>query len=262
MLNKLLKYDLKYMVKNMSVFYILAIFFSILTRIFFSCRQTIIVNLVGQISAGVVISMLASILFNTIIRSWVRFRDSIYKDESYLTHTLPVSKFQIYESRFLQSIIFTLIGFAVIIVSLFITYYTKERWISLKALTNSISSGLNLNTSFVVISIVAIFFLEVINLIQSGFLGLVIGYNKDNNKIVHSFVFGFICYMLSQMFVALVIFIFGIFDSNIMSIFNSTIIDSNTIKIIIILSIFIYMFAITVMNVICNYIFKKGVNVD
>ena len=29
MLNKLLKYDLKYMIKNMSVFYILTIFFAI-----------------------------------------------------------------------------------------------------------------------------------------------------------------------------------------------------------------------------------------
>ena len=32
MLNKLLKYDLKYMIKNMSIFYILAIFFSIISN--------------------------------------------------------------------------------------------------------------------------------------------------------------------------------------------------------------------------------------
>ena len=33
MLNKLLKYDLKYMIKNMAIFYILSIFFAITTRI-------------------------------------------------------------------------------------------------------------------------------------------------------------------------------------------------------------------------------------
>ena len=32
MLIKLLKYDLKYMIKNMCVFYILSIFFAIITR--------------------------------------------------------------------------------------------------------------------------------------------------------------------------------------------------------------------------------------
>ena len=90
MLNKLLKYDLKYMVKNMSIFYILSIFFAITTRILFNLKQSVIINIIGQISVGCMFAMLANTLINTIMRSWVRFRDSIYKDESYLTHTLPV----------------------------------------------------------------------------------------------------------------------------------------------------------------------------
>ena len=40
MLNKLLKYDLKYMIKNMAIFYILSIFFAITTRILFNKRIT------------------------------------------------------------------------------------------------------------------------------------------------------------------------------------------------------------------------------
>ena len=98
MLNKLLKYDLKYMIKNMSIFYILTIFFAIITRILFSLEQTIIVNILGQISVGCMFAMLVNILINTIMRSWVRFTDSIYKDEAYLTHTLPVTKNDIYNS--------------------------------------------------------------------------------------------------------------------------------------------------------------------
>ena len=92
MLNKLLKYDLKYMIKNMSIFYILSIFFAITTRILFGLEQSIIIKIIGQISVGFMFSMVASTLINTIMRSWVRFRDSLYKDESYLTHTLPVTK--------------------------------------------------------------------------------------------------------------------------------------------------------------------------
>ena len=80
MLNKLLKYDLKYMIKNMSIFYVLAIFFAITTRILFNIEQSVIINIIGQISVGCMFAMLANILINTIMRSWVRFRDSLYKD--------------------------------------------------------------------------------------------------------------------------------------------------------------------------------------
>ena len=75
MLNKLLKYDLKYMIKNMSIFYILSIFFALTTRIFFGLEQSVIVKIIGQISLGCMFSMVASALINTIMRSWVRFND-------------------------------------------------------------------------------------------------------------------------------------------------------------------------------------------
>ena len=115
MLNKLLKYDLKYMLKNMSIFYILAIFFAITTRILFSIEQTVIIKLIGQISVGCLFSMLASILINVMMRSWVRFRDSVYKDEGYLTNTLPVTKNDIYDSKFIQTLIFFTISFLIVL---------------------------------------------------------------------------------------------------------------------------------------------------
>jgi len=127
MLNKLLKYDLKYMIKNMSIFYILTIFFAITTRILFSLEQTVMINIISQISVGCLFAMLANTLINVMMRSWVRFRDSIYKDEAYLTHTLPVTKNDIYNSKFIQTLIFFIVSFAVIIISLFITYYTDKK---------------------------------------------------------------------------------------------------------------------------------------
>ena len=163
MLAKLLKYDLKYMIKNMSVFYILAIFFAITTRIFFSLDQSFIVKLIGQISVGCMFSMVASILINTMMRSWIRFRDSIYKDESYLTHTLPVTKNDIYNSKFFQTLIFFIVGFIIILVTLFITYYTKDRWIDLKNYINTITTGLEFNTTLFIVSVITIIFFEVFN---------------------------------------------------------------------------------------------------
>lgn len=263
MLKKLLKYDLKYMIKNMSIFYILAIFFSILTRILFSLKQTVIVNIIGQITVGCMFSMIASTLINTLMRSWVRFNDSIYKDEAYLTHTLPVTKKNIYDSKFIETLIFFVIGFLVVILSLFIAYYTKDRWIMLKGLIDSITTGLNFNTPLFLLSAIAVIFLEIFNAIQCGFLGLILGHKKNNNKIAYSILFGFIAYIVSQSIVLFLVFVVGLFNPTIMDLFKSNILlDTSSFKLLVLLSIILYLLIIFIMNLLCKYVFNKGVNIE
>ena len=263
MLNKLLKYDLKYMIKNMSIFYILALFFSITTRLLFTLNQTVIVNIISQISVGCMFAMIANILINTMMRSWIRFRDSIYKDEGYLTNTLPVTKNEIYNSKFIQSLLFFIIGFIVIILSLFIAYYTKERWLELKTLIRSITVGMDFNTTLFIISFITIIFLEIFNAIQCGFLGIILGYKKNNNKIAFSVLFGFISYLLSQSIVLLLIFVVGLFDSSIMDLFkNNIILSTHSFKLLIALAIALYLLIITIMNILCKKQLSKGVNVE
>lgn len=263
MLKKILKYDLKYMIKNMSIFYILSIFFAVLTRIFFSLNQSIIVNIISQITIGCMFAMVANILINTMMRSWIRFRDSIYKDESYLTHTLPVTKNDIYNSKFIQTLVLFIIGFIVIVLSLLIAYYTKERWLLLKKLISSITTGLNLNTALFVIGFISVIFLEVFNAIQCGFLGIILGYRKNNNKVAFSVFFGFISYLLAQSIVLFLVFIVGLFDKSIMDLFKSTILlDTGSFKLLIILSIIIYVLIIGLMSVLCKKLLNKGVNIE
>lgn len=263
MLNKLLKYDLKYMIRNMSVFYILAIFFAITTRILFSIEQTVIVKIISQISVGCLFAMLANILINTLMRSWVRFRESIYKDESYLTHTLPVTKNNIYDSKFIQALFFFIVGFAIIIVSLFIAYYTEARWLVVKELINKITTGLEFNTGLFIISMLAVIFLEIFNAIQCGFFGIILGYKQSNNKIAFSVLFGFIAYLVAQSMVLFLTFITGLFNSNIMDLFKNTVLlDAKAFKLLVILAIVLYVLIIGIMNIICKKIFNKGVNVE
>ena len=263
MLTKLLKYDLKYMLKNMSVFYILALFFGLTTRILFSLNETIMIKILSQISVGCLFSMLANILINTMMRSWIRFRDSIYKDEAYLTHTLPVTKNDIYNSKFIQTLIFFIVGFLVILLSLFIAYYTKDRWLLLKGVINNITTGLDFNTTLFVLSFITIIFLEIFNAIQCGFLGIILGNQKNNGKIGYSVFFGFIAYLLSQGIVLLLIFIVGLFDQSIMNLFTSDILlDTSTMKLLIVLVIVIYFIIIILMNILFKKALNKGVNIE
>ena len=264
MLNKLLKYDLKYMIKNMSIFYILSIFFAITTRILFNIEQSVIINIIGQISVGCMFAMIANTLINTIMRSWIRFRDSLYKDESYLTHTLPVTKNELYNSKFIQTLIFFFISFVVILISLFITYYTKENWQVLTEFIKTITTGLNMSTSFFITMAIIIIFLEVFNAIQCGFLGIILGYKMNNGKIGYSVLFGFIIYLIAQAIILLLVFIYGLYDSSIMELFKTATIniDVEAFKVLAILSSLLYIIIIFVMSILCKKELNKGVNVE
>ena len=256
MLNKLLKYDLKYMIKNMTVFYVLAIFFAITTRILFNIEQSVIINIIGQISVGCMFAMLANILINTIMRSWVRFRDSLYKDEAYLTHTLPVTKNELYNSKFIQTLIFFFVGF--------IAYYSKDNWLVITDYIKNITTGLNMSTSFFVIMFITLIFLEVFNAIQCGFYGMILGHKKNNGKLGYSVLFGFIIYLLAQTLVLALVFVYGLFDSSVMELFKTATvsIDVQAFKVLAIVASLLYLVIIFIMSILCKKELNKGVNIE
>ena len=264
MLNKLLKYDLKYMIKNMSIFYILSIFFAITTRILFNIEQSVIINIIGQISVGCMFAMIANTLINTIMRSWIRFRDSLYKDESYLTHTLPVTKNELYHSKFIQTLIFFFISFAIILISLFITYYSKENWLVLTNYIKTITTGLNMSTSFFITMAIIVIFLEIFNAIQCGFFGIILGYKMNNGKLGYSVLFGFIIYLLAQSIILGLVFVYGLFDSTVMELFKTATvnIDVKAFKVLAIVSSLLYIVIIFIMSLLCKRELNKGVNVE
>lgn len=264
MLIKLLKYDLKYMIKNMSVFYILALFFAIITRLLSLPEQSVMIDILGKILSGCVIAMIANIVINTMMRSWVRFKESLYKDESYLTHTLPVTKNDIYNSKFIQTLIFFLIGFLIVLLSLFTAYYTPDVWITIKEYIRTITIGFNMSTAFFVSVAVIIIFLELFNAIQCGFLGIILGYKKNSGKGGFSVLYGFIIYLVAQTLVLGLVFAYGLFDPTVMELFKTgTIsIDVNAFKTLAIIASILYVVIILSMSVICKRVLRKGVNVE
>lgn len=264
MLIKLLKYDLKYMVKNMCVFYILAIFFAITTRLLSLPEQSVMIGILSKISSGCMIAMIANVVINVMIRSWVRFRDSIYKDEAYLTHTLPVTKNDLYNSKLIQTFIFFFIGFAVVLLSLFIAYYTPDTWMIVKEYIKTITIGFNMSTLFFITMAIVLIFLELFNAIQCGFLGIILGHNRNNGKLGFSVLFGFIAYLIAQTLVLGLVFVYGLFDSTVMELFKSATIsiDVNAFKILAIIASILYLVIIFSMSILCKKLLNKGVDIE
>jgi len=259
MLKKLLKYDLEYMFKFLIIFYSLSLFFGILTRLLFSIENSFIANIIAQVCNGAAISMMFSILINNLMRMWVRFKQNLYGDESYLTHTLPISKTNLYLSKIITALITLFTSILVITLTIFIMYYSKENLEMIKNLLFSITDAPN----FTLLSLIFILFLEIANVLQCGFTGLILGHRKNNSKIGFSVLFGFISNILSQVLVLIMILIVGIFNKDIMNlIFTNQMISIETIKIITYMSIFMYLIIISIGYFININLFKKGVNVD
>ena len=263
MLKKLLKYDLKSIFKFLIIFYGLSLFFAILTRIFLSVDNSFIMNIIGKICSGITISMLFNILINNLMRLWVRFKGNLYGDESYLTHTLPIERKTIYLSKVITAIITMFTSVIVIALTIFVAYYSKE---NLKMLTDMLLPIANAYGSTIVTMLLAIlfvFFLEIANAVQAGFTGIILGYRMNNAKTGYSILFGFITYMITQLFALLSIFIVGLFNADIMNLFfTNQLLNIEILKFMMYLAIIVYTIILFVLCFINSEIFKKGVNVD
>lgn len=262
MLKKLLKYDLEWCYKPLLVFYILAIFFSIIVRIVESIEQSLIVLIIDKICCVVVIAMIVNILINCFMRNWVRFVKNIYKDESYLTHTLPVSKNQIYLSKILTAIITLLTSFIVIVICIAIATLNKDTWMILKESIEQSAIYFNSSVfSLIFVMIITIFF-EFLFMMMSGILGIIIGHRSNNLKIIKSIVIGFAIYMMLSSMSLLALFIVGLLNPNMMSLFNNIEVSSNVLKSMMFVGILVYAIYNLVIYFIGNKLLNKGVNVD
>lgn len=263
MLGKLLKYDLKWIYKVIIVFYGLSLIFSIIGRGLTSIENSLVLNVMGQISIGIAISMMVSSLINCLMRSWVRFIRNVYKDESYLTHTLPVNKKLIYLSKVLAAIICVFTTAIVILGCLAICYYSQANIEGLKAMLEIAASTYNTTVINLILMIAIVLFLEVVFIILIGYTGIILGHKSGNNKMIRSIIITFALYLLTQVITLAIIFLVGVFNTNVMNLVNTTdIINIETIKMLMCAGAGIYIVYNIIYYIIGKVQFEKGVNVD
>jgi len=269
MLGKLLKYDLIKTYKFLSIFYCLAIFFAILTRLLSLIENSFIMGIITSISNIATIAMIVSILINNIMRLWVNFKSTLYGDESYLTHTLPVSRKTIYSSKLLLAILTIFTSMIVILITLLIAYYSKENMEILKGILLSITN--NLDISFLaalnlIFLIIFVLFVEVINIVQTGFTGIILGHKQQNNKIAYSSFIGFLVYMTTQVLALICLFIVSFFLPELKTAFSMINMSgqeyTSALKTVAYLAIIVYTVVIFILYLLNQKFLKKGVDIE
>ena len=140
----------------------------------------------------------------------------------------------------------------------------KDTWLAITNFIKTITTGLNMSTLFFVVMAIIVIFLEVFNAIQCGFLGIILGNTKNNQKLAYSIFYGFVIYIIAQTIILGLVYVYGFFDSSVMELFKTAEVSINTsaFKVLAIVSSLLYTLIIFVMNMICKIELNKGVNIE
>ncbi len=271
MLNKLLKYDLKSIYSSLIPYYISILIASLLLRIISMNIITLNNSDIGSTfltysfyTLGIILLILIpGLIVNNVIKLWTRFINNIYKDESYLTHTLPITRSQIYLSKFLTSIFTMITSVLIILLALFIVSTSMNGLNSfdstLKFLTILSEYSILIN----IIIVLLVYGVEVMNIIQIGYAGIILGHKSNNKKIIKSFIYGSICYMAVSGLSLLIVYLIGLFNPSLLELFmeNKTP-TMSVIKFLLIGITLMYIVIIIIFYIINNKLIRSGVNVE
>lgn len=263
MLGKLLKYDLKWVYKLVVIFYALAFIFSVIGRALGKIENSLIFDIVSKISFGFAISMMVSSLINCLMRLWVRFVRNVYKDESYLTHTLPVKKQEIFASKVISGVICVFTTMTVVLVCLFICYYSKTNIEVLKNILELAATTYNTTVLNLLLLVAVVIFLEIIYVLLIGYVGIILGHKSNKNKMLRSIVIGFVLYFVFQALTLGLIAIYGLFNTEVMNLINTTdIVNIEAIKSVMYVGIGIYVVYSIIFYWLGQRYLNRGVNVE
>lgn len=263
MLGKLFKYNFKWINKVMIIYYIIAFVLAILTRFVEAIEQNLLIVIIDKILVATLISCFASIAVTSIMRIWVRFKNNIYKDESYLTHTLPVTKNDIFNAKMLASFLSIVIAVVVIIACIAIVSLNESTIFLLKDTYNSLSQAFGkVGLNSLIVSVFLIIILEVTFMMQTGIFGIVVGYRSNNHKALRSVLVGLMIYTFLSAFNLILLLIVAKFNPALDAVYKTDIPSPEVFKVLIYFGLVVYAIYNLGYFLINKKILNKGVNVD
>ncbi len=206
MLGKVLKYDLKWMAKYLIPLYIIILAGSFVIRALDLLQNQFdfIAVFYGIMSVIFVMTLIVGFVYMAFMNI-KRYLDNLFKDEGYLTHTLPVKKGTLLLSKLLTVTITFISTIVVFMLSIFIAYYVPVLLDAFHNLIDYISTN-NLGMFFIAILLVLI--LEYFFYMFLIFASISIGYSKNGNKNINSLIYAIILYVLVQIVNFIFLFIF------------------------------------------------------
>lgn len=196
MLGQVLKYDLKAVCRYLIPLYAVLLGLGVMVRLLgFFDNISIIAIICGlMVVALVLVSVFSFVL--TGIFSVKHYLENLFKDEGYLTHTLPVKKGTLLVSKVLVSLITLILTALVLFISLLIAFYQEGLFSEvIKVL------GLSIYGMKVYEFLLFMIFYSIIGYLTTilmVYAAISVGYSKSSNKLVSSVVCALIFYFAME----------------------------------------------------------------
>jgi len=261
MLGKLLKKDLR---KNMRWLWILFISTILVAGITRGCKELgesiAFFKILGIFFDSIFYSLAVNVILQPFLRNFLNFSKSFYSDESYLTHTLPVTKNQLINSKMITALIEVILGFITLILSILIMFISPTMFTSLKMILSMLIVG-NFSLALVLILFIILIVVEFLMFLSIIFFSIVLAYKEKEKRVLKTFLItaGLAFASISVLSVVMI----AVLLINGINLSSQTLILSNTAFLSIIISgIVVYSIAITIFYFLTKKEFNKGVNVD
>lgn len=197
MLTKVMKYDLKGLLKSVIPAYIIAILLAFSSKgLNFLADKWNIFNIPnGFILAAFVIGMIILPIY-TYIMIIIRYYRTMAKDEGYLTHTLPVKKTTLINAKIIDAFIIMCASILVLAISIGIRIYgihgVEELFIEIKNMIFSVGA------EYFVLTLCIMALFQIILSVNQIFTCISLGQTHNGNKAVMSFVYAIGLYYVNQ----------------------------------------------------------------
>ncbi len=263
MLKKLLKHEILKDAKFLSIYYIITLGVAVISRLLTPIDGSLVLEIIARIFSGATISMMVAVIINNVMRLWAHFKSSMYGDEAYLTHTLPVKRSSVYFAKLLAAITTMLASFTVCVAALAIAFYSKDNLQTVKLLLDPMAEMYDSSVIYMVAMVLLLIFLELLNMVQCGYVGIVLGHRCRQGKTGMSVLFGIAVYSAGSCLLLLLAFLLSFVSTDLNNLFiTQTAVDPKTLKELFYIATAGYFMLNLVMVIISNKLLKKGVNVD
>lgn len=226
MLTKLIKYDLKFILKSVSIYIIIllicAMLFNLTSYDYPTCQiiddvtvcednASIILQIAHTIFWNAIFAIIIGLILNAIIRTWARFKINFFHDEAYLTHTLPIKRKTLWAAKFISAIIIVAIVILAIAASLAILQLTESG----KMLTYSFGIGAPMLTPLFYCIYIFTVITQLLYMAICGFTGIIIGNRMNARNNLRALLWGIGIYLIGVFIMLGCFLVWSAFDGSI-----------------------------------------------
>ncbi len=256
-----MKYDIKKMMRILVYIYAISLGLAVITRLINIGKDIQAIAIVGHIFAGLTYSAVGSVIINTFVHILRVFTVGFYRDESYLTHTLPVKKEKLLLSKYLSSIIVIISSVVVSALSLLIVLYSDNLFNFIKQSLEVVVAGFNMSVGGFLTLIVCIVFAQICAMMSMAFAAIVKANTYNHKRIMKGLIWFAVFYFGSTIVTLLTAVMVFAISGNLSELIASQMSNSAFMTILILGLVLYFVYAI-VFYIATDNMFKKGVNVD